>query len=347
MKPGLNTIRSGMSPSHQQAIQNIADKYNYVIGICPTNEKAWFWINEYHCPGKPSSVKGINSGEKDFAAGLFLINPDLRGDISHEGYAEYRNRIMTALNTDRDLKAIPCALPEKRLHELTDILGDQLHLEFSADKQQCNITIKNEIKTIQVTGQQNSETQEYTIYDQHGELVEVIGMEVINAKGVEMLKPVTSDYDLLVVCPAYEELDLGGKDKTPFSTQGQLQHIHAIIKASTSPFYLCPKEDPQLGNVSTRMREVIQLLNAEIAKLDHNRNGINLEMFRHNAAYYNPFAAEPDKLIPCEIFIPAPQPQSKVLLAQSFAELRAIIKLIAEKYYWPSHSLLDARVLRE
>ena len=171
---------------------------------------------------------------------------------------------------------------------------------------------------------------------------------------------ITADYDLLVVCPANDDLDLHGKDKTPFSTKGQLHHIQSIIRASASPFYLCPKEDPEMGNVSKRIRDIVKALNEAIAKLDPNRAGANLRNFHHNARWLDPTAEEvsyPLMFIRPKQMNSAVQSvgarffgmkDSSIMLVESPQELRQTISNIeAKNYHWPTHSRLDVNVFED
>ena len=57
-----------------------------------------------------------------------------------------------------------------------------------------------------------NDSEGYDIKDEDGMPLYVLG------KGG---KPITADYDLLVTCPHYQELDPGKSDKTPFNTQGR------------------------------------------------------------------------------------------------------------------------------
>lgn len=320
--------------SHQQAIQRVADELNVVIGICPVNETALSFI-EAGYPAKPFVVKN-KTCDIGFAAGLIPIKPEY-SQAEEKDYQTYSQQLSSAFEKDKDLKITSCILSKNRLSELSQIFGEAIQMEFSADENQCRLSFIKHGKKVDVTAKKQGE--DYTIYDADGNEVKVLAKEIMNSHGEKIVKPITSDYDLLVVCPAYDDLDVNGKDKTPFSTQGSQSQIQMLLRASGSPFYHPPKEDPKMGNVSNRVREVVSAINAEIAKADPKRLGVNLEPVQHNSVWSNPDAREIK--YPVRIF----SPNKANYVVENQQELKQkISKIEQENYHWPLHAKLDQKV---
>jgi len=341
---------------HQKAIQKVADKFNVVIGICPVNWTALSFI-EAGYPAKPYVVKN-KTCDIGFAAGLIPVNPEY-SQVEEQDYLHYQHQLNDALSKDSNLQSIPCVLSKNRLDELKLFFGDAIQLQFSSDEQECRITW-DQGKKMEVIARINTDNNDYTIYDGENNVVQVLGREIMDAAGAKMTRPITADYDLAVVCPSNEDHDPHGADKTPFSTKGELRQIQSIIKASASAFYLCPKEDPKMGNVSKRIRDIVKALNAALAEADQNCAGVNLERFHHNAAWFNPTAEEvkyPIMMIEprqmnaasqsAGIRFFSMQDQSISLVNNSQELQQKIRKIEASNYHWPSHAVLDVNVFEE
>jgi hypothetical protein len=264
---------------------------------------------------------------------LIVINPEY-SQIDEKHYQQYHHQLQRAFNGDADLSAIPCVLSENRINELKSFFGNKIDIKFSAHKNEYRISWKKQDKIIAAIARKNAATDDYTIHDAAGVPLEVVGKKIVNPQGETVIKPVTADYDLLVICPSYESLDLNGKDKTPFSTQASLRRVQWIIKASALPFYFGPKQDPKYGNVSKRDKEVIEALNIQIKSMDKNRQGENLEMFHHGTEWHNPDACDLSHSLPCLFILP-----NDFVLVENEDELQKFSEVLQQSnYYLPPHS---------
>ena len=333
MKKGLNTIlqdkQFGMPGLHMRAIQKVAETHNIVIGIRPVNKYALSLI-EAGCPTKPFAVKNRSIKKRaSVLAGFIAISPEY-SQIEECQFQTHLNQLKTAFNNDKDLKAIPCELSESRIHELKTLFGDNIQIRFFAAKNEYTLSWKRQEKIITVSAKKNSHNNDYTIYDDKGEPLQVLGKEIINFQGEKMLKPVTADYDLLVICPAYNDLDPLGKDRSSFS-------------------YISSIEDIKHGNLNQRTREVLDAINAQIANVDVNRQGVNLETVHHNTEFNNPTPLDPMDNFPCLIILPHPMNLSlmstaescdeNIVMIENMEELRKIFEIIHQKnYYWAPHA---------
>lgn len=333
MKKGLDNIlqdkQFGMPGLHMQAIQKVAEVHNLVIGIRPVNKYALSLIAA-GCPTKPFAVKNRSIKKRaSVLAGFIAISPEY-SQIEESQFQTHFNQLKTAFNNDKDLKSIPCELSESRIHELKMLFGDNIQIQFSVSKNEYTLSWKRQETMITVKAKKNSNNNDYTIYDEKGEPLQVLGKEIVNFQGEKMLKPLTADYDLLVICPSYNDLDLRGKDRTLFS-------------------YVSPIEDPKRGSLNERTREVLEAINAKIAEIDVNRQGVNLETVHHNTEFNNPFPVDPTDDLPCLIVLPHPMNLSLVstaepcnetiIMIENMEELRIIFEIMHQKnYYWSPHA---------
>ena len=327
---------------HRQAIKQVAIAHNIVIAIRPVNKFAAFFIQEGY-PSKPYDVK-IKSTDIGMLAGLLVANPRYSQTPQNE-FTHYSNLLNDSLKKNPDLKLIPCVLPEKRFHELKKYFANDLQIQALDHQNAFKITWKKEDEIIEAIAKKNEDNSDYTLFDEQGQAIQVLGKKIIDSENQEIIKPLTSDYDLLVICPPYDEFNPHGKDKTPFSTKASLYPIQAKIRASVSLFYLGVKEDPKGGNWSRRTQEIVAEINKKISEVDVKRRGRNLEMVHHNTEFDNPSAS--NKILPCIIFLPREMnlpflPKSNnpslILSIESPSALKKMFEALHQnKYYWSEH----------
>jgi len=309
MKKGLNNIlrekQFGMPALHMQAIERVAKQYNVVIGIRPVNKYALSLL-QAGCPTKPFAVKNRSIKKRaSVLAGFIAISPEY-SQIDENQFQIHSNQLKTAFANDKDLRMIACEISASRITELKLFFGDTIHIQFSPLKNEYTLSWKRQEKTITVTAKKNSGNDDYTVYDTENKPLQVLGKEIVNARGERMVKPVTADYDLLMICPAYNDLDLSGKDKA--------------LKS---------------GNVNERTREVLNAINREIASMDVNRRGINLETVHHNTEFNNPFPVDRKDDLPCLIMFP----HETMIMIENSEELRDVFAIVhQENYYWSPHA---------
>lgn len=334
MKKGLNNIirdgRFGMPMLHMQAIQQVARDLDIVIAIRPVKKVAQGFI-EAGYPTKPYEVKNKTT-DIGAAAGLIVINPEY-SQVLEKNYRKYHHQLQSAFNKDAGLSQMPCVLSENRIHELKSFFGDEIDIK-APSVNEYTLSWKKQNKVITAIARKNSLSNDYTIYDATGSPLQVLSKAVVNHEGKQTFKPVTADYDLLAVCPSYGDLDLNGKDKTPFSVEGSLRRIQWIIKASALPFYFGPRQDPKRGNLSERDKDVLDAINKQIKKMDKNRQGKNLEPVHHGAELHNPSASELSHNLP-SLFILT----DEFVLIENESELQQFCEVLHQNnYYWPPHS---------
>jgi hypothetical protein len=341
MKIGQYTIHQsgsiGMPILHMQAIKKVAIEHNIVIAVRPVNKLASFFINQ-GCPSKPYHVKN-KSTTLGIAAGLIAINP-YYSQTSESEFKHYTSLLNDAFNADKDLIATPCILPKSRFQELKKYFADEMHIQTTTDPNTLKISWKKENKTIYVLAEKNGNDDNYTILSENGEKLQVLGKK-IHLNGNDLIMPITSDYDLLVLCPAYKDYNPDGKDKNPSSINEATHPIQAGIKAQLPPYHFGIQEDAKGGNWSRRTKDMVSGINAAIMAIDTKRRGINLEMVHHNIELDNP-AFTGNNIFPCLIFLPQEMDfKENVLMLESQQELKKAFDLLHQnKYYWPEHPKL-------
>lgn len=340
MIPGINNIykdgRFGMPRLHMQAIMQTAEYSNIVIGIRPVSKFALSFI-ENGCPTKPFAVKN-KSANMGIAAGLIVINPEYCQAPELE-YQKYKNQLADAFESDADLKPITLNISKKRISELKKYFGDALVIQ-QKNINTLLISWQKKGKTIQVIAKKINDN-DYSLFDQTDSPLQVLGKTIVTHRDASCTKPITSDYDLLVICPTYNDHKPGGKDKTPFCTQCPIQDTRSMIQSI---------EDAKGGNWSERTREVATLINENIANLDVMRKGINLEIIQHNNEFHNPFASDLIHNLPCLIALPRAMDLSSIthsfeannqtiVLIETKKELQKLCEIVRHnKYYWPTHA---------
>jgi hypothetical protein len=336
----------GIPLPHIEAIQHTAETLNLVIGIRPVNPFALPFIKMGY-PTKPFAVKN-KSTKIGIAAGLVVVNPEY-SQIPKSEYKEYGDSLNEALQKDSDLQFIPCILSEAHIRGLKIRLGDELIIHSIENQTSLSISWKNAERIVRVIAKKDEQTNEYMIVDTNDKPILVLGKSVVNNYNNKSIKPITSDYDLLVICPTYNDLNLNGKDKTPLPIGASVEYIQSLVKASKSPDYTGPREDAKGGNWSERTKETITAINENIAKVDVNRRGKNLEMVHHNTELHNPFATDLAKNLPCLIVLPYKMNifqtnATQIMMVETKAELHKLRELISkQKYYWPMRSNLPVQ----
>lgn len=351
-----NHPKCGVAPQHLEAIVMAARKKNVVIGLRSVSPYAKRWI-ERGFPSKSFVIKN-KTGRVGPCQGLIAMQPDMgrtlespsplkqssskddMSDTTSESSIDskettYLNQLQYALDHDPDLQEIPLIMQFDDLMALRDM------------KVTSN---KNSPQNFKLTWDENGQIkvaearfdgEKYHICDTQGQPIMVLGKTIYTDQGIEIL-PVTADYDLLVVCPTYRDLEpgKGQSDHTPLRTR-TLSSMNLksssgnLSRSSTdSPSLLTesidsfdetesidsfddnnslteevknrdePKEDPMGGNWSDRIRSVVHTANAMVADLDPSRQIEGLEMFHHNAEFTNPFASELAGSLPSVIVFP-------------------------------------------
>lgn len=368
---GLDRIKDhpdcGIPEAHLRAFIQTSKRHHVVVGVRAVSPMAKLWIEQGY-PSKSFVIKNKTSRSGP-CQGLIAMDPGMgrmsaasshltmasslqSGSYENElvpvpvqSLAEtYKKQLAYALEHDDRLQPIPLILTRDDLDALIDI---DIQAEPPAD---YTLFWYDEEGYLKVAKAQ-FDGQNYALMNENGQAMMVLGKQVTNAQGQQVVLPITADYDLLVVCPTYQDFSpgRGQRDHTPLRTQSFTasgEDFKKIIdKEVQRPD--SPQEDPKGGNWSERIRDVVSTINAEISTLDDKHRGQfaeGLEMAHHNAEFSNPFASPLKGSLPALIVLPEPMDldQSGVLsdcvMVETKEELNQIRNHLHDQgYYWPAN----------
>jgi hypothetical protein len=354
MKIGLAEIASaesyGMPEAHMMALQETARETNTSIGIRPVSRFAKTFLQE-GCPTKSFAIKN-KSANLGIAAGLIPISAKHGRVIADD--KKHGKMLENAYHADPSLQEVALHLKAERIGELKHFFGDKLSVEAMPEPHDGAYVLEwmRGDETIKAYAMPDADGLGFNILDADLNPLLVLGKKINEHE----VKPITADYDLLVVCPSYQAVDFQRDDKSPFRTQGSETKSIDAVMASTRDDYEGPKESPSMGNISPRTASLTQVINRNIAKIDSNRTELGLEVVHHNAEFANPFADDLRNNVPSLLVLPRPFDLSSLSgLAGRAADtdLTAVTSVLIETaeemslmrdclrdagYYWPAHA---------
>lgn len=347
----------GMPRKHMEIFEQVAQRLNTIIGVRPVSIYAHYFLEHAYptkpfCayPTKPFCVKNKTS-KKWVTAGLINIVPPQTW--TEEEKSKYLSSLKKAFASDKNLKPMRLSLTKERIEELKQFFPDEFNIQEIKTGKGPNYYIFWDKEQKKILGKAiEHQHNHFKIFDQHARPTYVLARKVKMKNGQSRKIPITADYDLLVVCPPYKDFDPGKLDKSPFRTQGIFTHslqknLVQIEKANKHPHW--PKEDPNLGNVSPRLVDTLNVINESIQSTDLKRSlsqeKLDLATVHHNAEFWNPSPGEWEQQFPCLTAIPPglhlfpSHPNAHSILVENEDELKQIRQLVIEKgYYWPTHA---------
>ena len=356
MKIGLERVkddsRYGMPERHIKGLIKASESSNMPIGIRPVSRYAKYFLTEGN-PTKPFSVKN-KSANTGIAAGLIPIAPEYGRSLPKD-YGRHEKMLQHAYESDSTLKPIELTLSKQRLDELQAFFPDDMTFsDLSDGRTGYALSWKKNDETLSAYAIADASGENFSIVNATGDPILVLGKEI---DGV--VKPITADYDLLVVCPSYETFDPGHSDKSPFRTQGiraSDSKINQAIVMDSERSDVGPHESATMGNVSPRLESVIETINRTIAKEDPLRRDPDTKTVHHNAELSNPFADDLTNNVPSLFVFPKAMNLSliselaahhpgeslqevHVVLIESVKDMQLIRRHLQEQgYYWSSHA---------
>lgn len=347
MKIGIDAVaedpRFGMPRAHIEAFAQVAKEENTAIGVRPVSPYARSFL-EAGYPTKPFVVKS-KSAKIGIAAGLIVMNPRY-SQVPTAEFKKHHDQLKKAFEQDHDLAEVMLILTREQIEHVRKQFGDAIKVIPKENTDGFDIEWQKEGKTIHFSAIRRPGYDDYFFLDDDQVPLTVLGKRMQDADGHAVVKPMTADYDLLVLCPSYKSLDMGGKDKTPFWTQGPPSKMRQELQRSGSGDSIGPKEDPRGGNWSQRTREMTYKINLKISEGDERRRGENIETVHHNNEFHNPFPDDLKNNLPCLLLLPVEidvLPNAgrgaNIILAETEQDLREIRRKLHEKgYYWPTHA---------
>lgn len=335
----------GMPVPYIRGFLLAAQQQNLVIGVRKVSHFSKDLISSSF-PTKPFIVKN-KTANTGVVAGYISISPIYSRSLANE-YGEYEAALERAFLSDSSLKPTELFLSAERIQALqllfkSDMMVTDIHDMLSEYKR---ITWMN--NGVLLCAYAIKQDALFQILDENQMPILILGKAFLNESGASVVQPMTSDFDLLVVCPSYDEFDPAGLDKTPIDAQQA-----ASGRREIGPDL--PSEDPRGGNWSPRITSAIECINQTIAKIVPLRQLPELKTVHHNAEFTNPFAHDIEGCLPSLLVFPKPMNLGglpfvdeappgdltavDVILIESVNEMAWIHDFLRDEgYYWPSHA---------
>ena len=339
-----------MPALHMEGFLKVAQEKNLVIGIRPVSKFAEDFILAGY-PTKPFAVKNKTSN-LGITAGLLSISP-VYSPIALDRYDEYHAMLNDAYIKDTSLEPIPLFLSEERILNLQFFFNkDDFVVTKTAEDPICySISWKKNTEFMQAYAVRYHDA--FQILDINKEPIMVLGKSFMDESGILVERPITSDFDLLVVCPLYSDFDPAGLDKTPLDAQSKAQHSPNAKCIHSEVTFVEPTENEKGGNWSPRIASTVNYINHIISQIDPLRRVPELKTVHHNAEFTNPFANKIESCFPALLVFPKPMDLSElpiaftpsitlnkvdVILLESVSDLIIIRDFLREQgYSWPNN----------
>lgn len=330
--------QTGIVSSHLEPLQQIAATTNSIIGIRPVESVATGLIEAGH-PTKDFHIKG-KSANWGPQAGLICSDQALsKLESAPEKVAKANAQILDCVEQGHAVP-IPLKLSRGRLNELVKLGAIT---ELSA---------KDANGTLHLSAQGPS-GQRYTFQARSAAPAADTYLITHQDKPLEVLakqaegKPLTADYDLHMVAPHLS--DFWPQDKLPVPDVA-----HSVFKervnrykqvpqklladfASAANFY--QKEDPHLGNATSRLKQMIGIINQKLV-------GDAERVVHHNADSGSP-ATEVTANYPATFFLPAKLGRfDEISIIRDAREMADFIKTAKDSgYHLPLNPLWEKEVV--
>ncbi|RTX94332.1 adenylate cyclase [Pseudomonas sp. C 49-2] len=300
--------KTGMVPSHLVPLQNIAAATNTIIGVRPVETVATGLIEAGH-PTKDFHIKG-KSANWGPQAGLICTD---QAFSKLEKFKEDAPGKLTRANEqiqecirDGHAVAVPLEISGNRLGELMK-LGQITQLATNAYDGTRHFGARGPSQQLYAfEGKRTSASEDSYLIFHQGKSIEVLAKH-------EGGKALTADYDLHMVAPHLS--DFGPQDRIPIPDvahsvfkqridryrqhqpdPGSSQVPETLRADYESAAHFYQKEDPDLGNVTPRIKQMIELINQRLV-------GNGERLVHHNADSGSP-ATEVAANYPATFFLP-------------------------------------------
>ncbi|MNJ15534.1 Calmodulin-sensitive adenylate cyclase precursor [compost metagenome] len=315
--------RTGVVTAHLARLQAVAKEHNCLIAIRPVEAAASGLIEAGH-PTKGFHIKG-KSSNWGLPAGFIPVDQALSKlekymSTTPERVNKFNEQVEQCI-TDKHAVDIPLVVSRARIDYLLEsgfindwhMSGEGKTIKVSATGPSGDIYEFEGIRC------EDGHAPEYRIF--HGQQpLRVLAKE---PQG----KPLTADYDLLLIGPHLG--DLGPQDSLPVPDVNHRIFQQRIDRYARMPEalkddYLDPqrfysKEDPDKGNITTRVARMIPILNQALV-------GEGEPVIHHSTDSSNP-ASDPAANYPATFFLPTKFGSfDEIVIVENSQELAALIQ---------------------
>lgn len=325
--------KSGIAPRHLAPLQQIAQGYNSIIGIRPVERIATELIENGY-PTKNLHIKG-KSANWGPQAGLICVEQGYSKIENKPAQIKKLNQQTQQCIADNHAKSVPLAIPLTRLTNLQN--NGCIHALSDANAQGI-ITFKaagpsGKEYSFEAAGEPNRSEGLYQI-THAGEPIMVLAPP-------EGTKPLTADYDLLLIGPHLS--DLGSQDNLQVPDVAHRQKYRSLPNPDATDdlwdiSHFCRKADAETGNTSTRMKEMIPVIN-------HYLVGNGNPVVHHSADSSNP-VADPTTNYPATFVLPMKFGRfEKICVVENVCELAELLQQAKNRgYHIPTNPLWEKEV---
>ncbi|GAM52547.1 adenylate cyclase ExoY [bacterium endosymbiont of Mortierella elongata FMR23-6] len=325
--------KSGIVPRHLAPLQQVAQDYNSIIGIRPV-EKIATELIENGYPTKNLHTKG-KSATWGAQSGLICVDQGYSKIENKPAQIKKLNQQTQQCIADNHAKSVPLAIP---LMRLTNLQNNGCIHALSDKNAQGIVTFK-------AAGPSGKEYSfEATCEPNHSEGLYQItheGEPIMVLAPPEGTKPFTADYDLLLIGPHLS--DLGPQDNLQVPDVAHRQKYQSLPNSdATDDLWdisnFCRKADSETGNTSTRMKEMIPVINRYLV-------GDGNPVVHHSADSSNP-VADPTTNYPATFVLPMKLGRSeKICVVENGYELAELFQQAKNHgYHIPTNPLWEKEV---
>ncbi|AOJ04773.1 adenylate cyclase [Burkholderia mayonis] len=289
---------TGVVPAHLIELQRVAREHDCLIGIRPVDRFATDLIESGH-PTKGFHIKGKSANWGPQAAFICVDQRFSKLEDKPDRIEKFDRQVQSCI-AEGYAKRVPLTLSKARFDKLLD---EGLIDRIKRDGNGMPATFEAKapsgaIYSFEATHVHSAGEDRYAIAHR-GEPIEVL------APPKDGAKPLTADYDLLLIGPRFD--DLGPQDNLPVPDvshevfKARLEgYKNGIPDALRSPYQqpseFYRKEDTEIGNASSRVREMIPIINAALV-------GDGEAVVHHSTDSGSP-AADPDANYPATFALP-------------------------------------------
>jgi hypothetical protein len=321
----------GIIPDHLIKLQELAEEYNCVIGIRAVDPLATGLITAGH-PTKNIHIKGKTASWGPQAGLICKDQSYSKLETSPKKTIAFSEQVRRTIR-DGYVNSIKLALTPTRLQDLVKI-GSIQHTE-STTKTSCVYSKSPSGKNyyFATTLQPNGH---YAV-SLDGKPIKVLSTEADNIK-----KMLTADYDLLCIGPHIS--DYGSQDNLPIpdvaheiflSRAKKYKNIPTSLKPYLSEDYFYASANKDLGNISSRVRDLIPVINQKLVPQGE-------KLIHHGEDAHNAFT-DIKSNYPATFFLPRTLGQfQEICLISNNTELAELIQISKDEgYQIPINPLWD------
>ncbi|QND86197.1 Adenylate cyclase ExoY [Chromobacterium vaccinii] len=332
--------KTGMVAAHLIPLQQVARDHNCIIGIRPVDRLATELIETGH-PTKGFHIKG-KSASWGAQAGLICVDQRFSKleNASADRIAKFNSQTRQCIR-DGDAAAVPLTISGSRLSSLLQAgVLNNLSRENAEGVRTFTAKAPSGKEYVFEAARKSGGEEAYEIRHD-GAPIEVLAPKAD-------AKPLTADYDLLVIGPHLS--DVGPQDNLPVPDiahqvfRDRIDHYRGIpanvglLDAYLNPKSFYRREDAEIGNASARIRDMIPVINQALV-------GDGELVVHHNADSGSP-ATDPDANYPATFALPARIGRfDEICVIANKEELAELVKQAKDSgYHLPLNPLWEKEV---